>query len=176
MMASPSMLRQGLSYFLLRRLIARTRVPKVTRPIPIPSGSTQSAVSVLGSSPPVTVVSSGVGVTSGDSVSSAGVSDSVGVAVGEAVGDAVGVAVGDAVGVALGDSVGAAVSAGVVVSVGVGVGVAVSEAVSVGVGVTVMQASLVMVLLSSVTAPLSASNWPLNTAPVVAVIEVFART
>lgn len=172
MMASPSMLRQGLSYFLLRRLIARTRVPKVTRPIPIPRGRTQSAVSVLGSSPPVTVVSSGVGVTSGDWVSSAGVSDSVGVAVGEtvgdAVGDAVGVVVGEAVGVAVGDADGVAVS--------VGVGVAVSDAVSVGVGVTVMQASLVMVLLSRVTAPFSASSWPLKTAPVVAVIEVFAST
>lgn len=40
----------------------------------------------------------------------------------------------------------------------------------------VVQASLIMVLVSSVTEPFRASNWPLNVAPVFAVIEDNAKT
>jgi hypothetical protein len=124
-------------------------------------------VSVFGSSPPVSVVSTGVGEALATSVGAAeGVSLAVGVAEGVAL------ALGVAEGVTTG---GATVSVGGVAAGGVAVTVA--EGVAVGVGVTAAaHTSLVMVLVSRVTAPLRARSWPLKVAPVVAVIEVSANT
>lgn len=133
-------------------------------------------VSVFGNSPPEVVV--GEGAITGVSLGVAegvGVAVSVGVAVG--VGVSVGVGVGVAVAVSVGVALGVAVLVGVAVGVAVSVGVAETVAVSVGVGVTAAaQTSLVMVLLSRVTAPLRASSWPLKEALVFAVMLVRAKT
>ena len=83
------------------------------------------------------------------------------------------------VGVGVAVVVGAGVAVGVAVSVGVGVadgfGVGVGDEVADGVGVGTAQTPFVMILESSVTAPVCASSCPCTVAPVVAVMEAIAK-
>ena len=126
--------------------------PAISRTSPIPSGIAQFVLSVLGSSPPVTVVSSGVADSSGTA------SVSVGVAEGVTSGVGVGVALGVGVAVAIGFGEPVALGVGVAVAVGVGLTVGLTVGFKVAAGVAVRQESLMIVLVSRVTEPFLASS------------------
>ena len=120
-----------------------------------------------------TDVLSGIGV---------GVDETVGILVGVGTGVLTGIGVGvdETIGilVGVGTDVLSGIGVGVDASVGilVGVGTDVLSGIGVGVGInTTAQKPLVIILLSSVTAPVRANNCPFINAPLFAVIEAIAK-